>query len=90
MYNVLAVPWKQTGRTTTTNVSESLQCRTSRQGNETISQRATLPEYLEGVSIEALRADIVSRPSQQTWSSLLNRSMFWLEQNALVNYSNHR
>ncbi|CAG8876383.1 unnamed protein product [Penicillium nalgiovense] len=74
MYNVLAVPWKQTGRTTTTNASESLQRSTSRQGKETISQRATLPEHLEGVSIEALRAEIVSRPSQQTWSSLLNRN----------------
>ncbi|KAJ5202656.1 ATPase AAA-type core [Penicillium cf. viridicatum] len=74
MYNVLAAPWRQTGRTPTIKLSESLQRSTNRQGNETISQRASLPEYLEGVSIEALRAEIVSRPSQQTWSSLLNRN----------------
>ncbi|KAJ5961982.1 ATPase AAA-type core [Penicillium viridicatum] len=74
MYNVLAAPWKQTGRTSTTKLSESFQRSNSRQGNETISQRALLPEYLEGVSIEALRAEIVSRPSQQAWSSLLNRN----------------
>ncbi|KAJ6089789.1 hypothetical protein N7467_005005 [Penicillium canescens] len=72
MSNILAAPFRQIGRTPTAHVSEPLQRSSGRPENVVTSQRVPLPDCLETVSIDTLRAEVISRPAQRAWSSLLS------------------
>ncbi|KAJ5190734.1 ATPase AAA-type core [Penicillium cinerascens] len=72
MSSLLASPRQLTGRTPTAGIRDTRPSNPTQQESVATSKRAPLPECLETVSAEALRADIVNRPAQRGSFSLLN------------------
>ncbi|KAJ5595318.1 ATPase AAA-type core [Penicillium hispanicum] len=69
MSTVLAAPWKQVGRTPVTGTREFVQRKPAQEQNVATHQTVSLPQFLESVSMDGLKAGIVSRPIQRGWSS---------------------
>ncbi|KAJ5935356.1 hypothetical protein N7466_004903 [Penicillium verhagenii] len=71
MSNLLAIPWKQVGRTPTTTPHETIQRTPSQEQIAVTNERILLPEFLNSVSLSGLQADIVNQPARHGLSPLL-------------------
>ncbi|KAJ5899165.1 ATPase AAA-type core [Penicillium taxi] len=67
MSSVLTAPWKQTGRPPTVATRD----RNPAQEKEMTFARASLPDFLDSISMTKLKVDVVNRPAQLGWSSSL-------------------
>ncbi|CAL5874728.1 uncharacterized protein PFLUO_LOCUS9029 [Penicillium psychrofluorescens] len=78
MSSLLAAPWKQAGRISAANASETAERKPNRKENATVSSRASLPDCLDTVSLEALEAKVLERPAQYGWSSSRGGNTLWI------------
>ncbi|KAJ5679344.1 hypothetical protein N7462_007588 [Penicillium macrosclerotiorum] len=78
MSSVLTAPFRQTSRVPTAGTRETGQ-RSPRAEENTVSrQRLSLPECLDTVSLEALRAGLVNRTASRGFSPVLNgNNLLW-------------
>lgn len=68
---LLATPFQRTGRTPVARTHETIQKTPSREHNLAISERVSVPEFLNTISLTGLKADMINQPARRSLSGLL-------------------